>query len=98
MGKRVAAHQRRFGGRRQAPSPSSCRKPIAATPNGAPSALAAGARTIGPNTEGLIITVLANRPHPEQGFRTCLGILRLHRGIEVERAAREMLENVGAGH
>jgi transposase len=32
---------------------------------------------IGPSTEGLIIAVLASRPHPEQGFRTCLGILRL---------------------
>ena len=28
---------------------------------------------IGPNTEGLISAVLASRPHPEQGFRTCLG-------------------------
>jgi hypothetical protein len=44
------------------------------------------ARTIGPNTEGLITAVLANRPHPEQGFRTCLGILRLYRGIEAARA------------
>jgi hypothetical protein len=46
------------------------------------------AKTIGPNTETLIIAVLANRPHPEQGFRTCLGILRLYRGIETARAER----------
>ena len=26
------------------------------------------ARSIGRNTEGLVIAVLANRPHPEQGF------------------------------
>jgi transposase len=44
------------------------------------------ARAIGPNTEALIISVLARRPHPEQGFRTCLGILRLYRGITVDRA------------
>ena len=37
---------------------------------------------IGPNTEALIVAVLAHRPHPEQGFRTCLGILRLYRGID----------------
>ena len=27
------------------------------------------ARTLGPNTEGLIIAILAHRPHPKQGFR-----------------------------
>jgi hypothetical protein len=30
--------------------------------------------------------VLANRPHPEQGFRTCLGVLRLYRGLDPARA------------
>jgi hypothetical protein len=40
---------------------------------------------IGPNTEGLISAVLANRPHPEQGFRTCLGILRSYRGLDADR-------------
>ena len=44
------------------------------------------ARTIGPNTEALITAILANRPHPEQGFRTCLGVLRLYRGIAPARA------------
>jgi len=44
------------------------------------------AHTIGPNTEGLIVAVLANRPHPEQGFRTCLGVLRLFRGLDPARA------------
>ena len=44
------------------------------------------ARTIGPNTEALVITILARRPHPEQGFRSCLGILRLYRGIMPARA------------
>jgi transposase len=48
--------------------------------------LAAGdARSIGPATEALIIAVMARRPHPEQGFRTCLGILRLFRGLEAAR-------------
>jgi hypothetical protein len=30
--------------------------------------------------------VLASRPHPEQGFRTCIGVLRSFRGIEAARA------------
>ena len=33
-----------------------------------------------------LVAVLAHRPHPEQGFRTCLGILRLYRGIDPARA------------
>ena len=44
------------------------------------------ARTIGPSTEALVAAILTHRPHPEQGFRSCLGILRLYRGIEPARA------------
>jgi transposase len=51
-----------------------------------PERFARQARDIGPNTEALILAVLARRPHPEQGFRTCLGVLRLFRGIEAARA------------
>jgi transposase len=50
---------------------------------------------IGPSTEGLIIAVLASRPHPEQGFRTCLGILRSYRGVDpahVEAVSARALE------
>jgi transposase len=45
-------------------------------------------QTIGPSTEGLIIAILAHRPHPEQGFRTCLGVMRLLRGVDPARAER----------
>lgn len=31
----------------------------------------------GPSTAQLIETILASRPHPQQGFRSCLGIMRL---------------------
>ena len=44
------------------------------------------ARDIGPDTEALILAVLARRPHPEQGFRTCVGVLRLFRGLDAARA------------
>ncbi|WP_233450500.1 hypothetical protein [Rhizobium mongolense] len=40
----------------------------------------------GAETEGLITAILASRPHPEQGFRTCLGILRLYCEIPRDRA------------
>jgi transposase len=35
------------------------------------------AEKIGPQTTQLITTVLSSRPHPQQGFRSALGILRL---------------------
>jgi len=44
------------------------------------------AAAIGPNTEAMIIAVLASRKHPEQGFRSCLGILKRLRGVAVDRA------------
>jgi hypothetical protein len=55
------------------------------------------ARAIGPDTEGLVIAVLANRPHPEQGFRTCLGILRLYRGLDPVRAEAVSAKAVAIG-
>ena len=41
---------------------------------------------IGPETEGLVIAILARRPHPEHGFRTCMGILQLYKGLDQGRA------------
>ena len=32
---------------------------------------------IGPRTIALVETIMRAKPHPEQGFRACLGILRL---------------------
>ena len=55
------------------------------------------ARSIGPSTEGLVVAVLANRPHPEQGFRTCLGVLRLFRGLDPTRAEAVSARAVAIG-
>jgi transposase len=54
-------------------------------------------RSVGPSTEGLIIAILAHRPHPEQGFRTCLGVMRLLRGIDAARAERVACRAVEIG-
>lgn len=37
------------------------------------------ARKIGPQCAGVVEQVMRSRPHPEQGFRSCLGIIRLAR-------------------
>jgi transposase len=56
------------------------------------------ARAIGPSAEMLCQMILAERPHPEQGFRTCLGVVRLVKPFgapRVEAACLRALE-VGA--
>ena len=40
---------------------------------------------IGPNTECLIVAVLASRPHPEQGFRTAWVFCAPYRGLDAGR-------------
>jgi transposase len=54
-----------------------------------PSRLIHWGRSVGPKTAALIEAILADRPHPEQGYRSCLGILRLakHYGNERLEAA-----------
>ena len=85
-GKRVAAHQRRYGGRRHGTDPDHMPSAHRRYAEWTPERFRRWARSIGPNTEGLVIAVLANRPHPEQGFRTCLGVLRLFQGLDPARA------------
>ena len=85
-GQRVAAHQRRYGGRRHGTDPGHMPSSHRRYADWTPDRFRRWAGKIGPNTEGLVIAVLASRPHPEQGFRTCLGILRLYRGVELARA------------
>jgi hypothetical protein len=86
---RIAAHERRYG-RPAAWRPS---RPHAerACPlrriDARPDRFRRRARIIGPNsTEALVTAILTHRAPPEQGFRTCLGILRLYRGIEPAHA------------
>jgi transposase len=42
-----------------------------------PSRLVRWGATIGTETATLVEQILASRPHPEQGYRSCLGLLRL---------------------
>lgn len=42
-----------------------------------PSRIISWAATKGPNTAALVEKILAAKPHPEQGYRSCLGIIRL---------------------
>jgi transposase len=56
------------------------------------------AALVGPATAALCDLILEQRPHPEQGFRSCLGILRLARPFGVARleAAAARAIEIGA--
>lgn len=76
-GQRVAAHARTSGNRQH----STCREHM--PPNHrfradwAPERIRRQAARIGPNTQAFVEVVMRERRHPEQGFRTCLGVIRL---------------------
>jgi len=60
--------------------------------------IVAEARNMGPSVQLLCEMILRDRPHPEQGYRSCLGILRLARSFGAARldaAALRALE-IGA--
>ena len=84
-GQRVGAHQRRTMGRKHGTDPDHMPSAHRRYAEWTPDRFRRWAGKIGPNTEGLISAVLASRPHPEQGFRTCLGILRSYRGLDPAR-------------
>jgi len=50
-----------------------------------PSRIVAWAERTGPATAALAEAILASRPHPEQGYRSCLGIIRLADRYSPER-------------
>jgi transposase len=53
------------------------------------------AASIGPATAALCDLILERRPHPEQGFRACLGIVRLERpfgAVRLEAAAMRAIK------
>lgn len=52
-----------------------------------PSRLLRWAQSVGPGTAQLFAEILQSKPHPEMGYRSCLGILRLD-----QRYARERVE------
>ena len=97
-GERIAAHMRMSGNHKHATvaehMPSSHRRYAGWTID----RIRADARLIGPATAALCELILEQRPHPEQGFRACLGIVRLagpHGAKRLEAAAERAID-IGA--
>ena len=62
-----------------------------------PERIGAWANEIGPSTSTLTTAILRDRPHPEQGYRSCLGILRLYKRYGAERLERACARALTAG-
>jgi hypothetical protein len=54
------------------------------------------AEQIGPHTARLFERILAEKPHPEMGYRSCLGIIRLAEQYSAARMEAESIELAGA--
>jgi transposase len=76
-GTRVWLHARSFVPGRHTTVPEHMPKAHRAHLEWSPSRLLRWGATIGPATEALVQQILESRPHPEQGYRSCLGLLRL---------------------
>jgi transposase len=84
-GERVASHVRSDERGRHTTQPEHMPKAHQKHLEWTPSRLVHWAGTIGPNTQKLVESILSERPHPELGYRSCLGILRLARRYGNER-------------
>ena len=62
-----------------------------------PSRLLNWARTVGPATAQLFAEILNRKPHPEMGYRSCLGILRLGQRYATERLEAAARRAVSTG-
>ncbi len=97
-GKRIACHLRGRGNRRHTTlnehMPSAHRRYATWTPE----RISRQAASVGANAQALIDIILRERRHPEQGFRSCIGILRLAKSHGSERleAASERALEIGA--
>lgn len=96
-GQRVAVHVRshKRGERTTLPAhlPVAHRKHLEWTPE----RIYVWAAQVGPETSALTAAILNERPHPEQGYRSCLGILRLSARYGEERLERACGRAMQAG-
>jgi transposase len=84
-GERVAAHPRSNRPGAFSTDPAHMPKSHQKHRDWSPARLIGWAKTVGPQTAALVEAILADRPHPEQGYRSCLGLLRLAKHYGAER-------------
>jgi transposase len=97
-GKRVASHLRSVRRGAHTTQLEHMPRPHREYAEWTPERLVRWAQKAGPSVAGLIERVMATRVHPQQGFRSCLGIMRLgerYGGERLEAACQRALQ-VGA--
>ena len=93
--KRVAVHPRGPGKGIAATRPEHMASAHKAYAEWTPSRMISWGRQFGAHTGELIEKIMARKPHPEVGFRSCMGILNRAKSldnVQVEAVARRMLE------
>ena len=93
-GKRVAAHARDDRKGRHTTDPAHMPKAHREHLEWSPSRIIKWAGSIGPHCAQVAKRIIEGRAHPEQGYRPCLGIMRLSRGygeVRLEAACRRAL-------
>jgi transposase len=97
--KRVASHVRNFRRGAHTTQNEHMPRPHRLYAEWTPERLVQWSRTTGPSVAGLIEHVMSTRVHPQHGFRSCLGILRLgqrYGNERLEAACRRALQIEGA--
>lgn len=97
-GKRVAVHARSYGAKRYITLPEHMPESHRRHSQWSPGRLLNWAVSIGPGTRDVVKWQFENRPHPEQGYRSCLGLLSLAKRYSPERleAACRRALSIGA--
>jgi transposase len=93
----VATHQRRWRGSTHCTNPDHLAKNQRFGGPGQAERYRFSARAFGPFAAQLIDSILAARRHEEQGFRTCLGVLRRMRDMPAERVEAAATKALAAG-
>jgi len=76
-GQRIASHVRDHRVGKHTTTPEHMPKSHRSFLEWTPSRILKWAGAIGPSTEKIAEIILTTRPHPEQGYRSCLGVIRL---------------------
>lgn len=84
-GQRVASHPRCPGRRSHVTLPEHMPSAHRRHADWTPARVLAQAVKLGPSVAAFCEKIMADRPHPEQVFRTCLGVLALARSFEANR-------------
>jgi transposase len=97
-GQRVASHMRSRVAHRHTTTPEHMPSSHRRYAEWTPARMLCEAERIGPATVALFEAIMKAKPHPEQGFRSCLGILRLEKSYGATRieAAAKRGNDIGA--